>query len=170
MPSTKDSYGEDVSLLYPDNQNDKFNRFSETHCETPIIKGVVNQLRKWPTDLFFAFLAACLILGSLVFLIFVTVAVSLPTVVCCREEEMAMLEMGPSPSVYFLKLGNQNWSTMDLCYIETAAYRHPDLNVKFQLKYLNFNVNNVEICHADIFDKINEGGAFWSEFQRVHRK
>ena len=129
MPSTKDSYGEDVSLLYPDNQNDKLNRFSETHCETPIIKGVVNQLRKWPTDLFFAFLAACLILGSLVFLIFVTVAVSLPTVVCCREEEMAMLEMGPSPSVYFLKLGNQNWSTMDLCYIETAAYRHPDLNI-----------------------------------------
>lgn len=130
MPNTKDSYGEDASLLYPDMQNDKFKRLATSYCETPILKGAVNQLRKWPTDLFLAFVAACLILGSLVFLVFVTVVVSLPSAVRCREEEISMLELGgASPNVYFLKLANQNWSTTDLCYIETAAYKHPDLNI-----------------------------------------
>lgn len=76
-----DPFGEDVSLLYPDNNGDKFARFTDLPIETPIIKGVVNQLRKWPADLFFAFLAACLIIGSVVFLIFVTVAICVPTVV-----------------------------------------------------------------------------------------
>lgn len=129
MPSTKDCYGEGVSLLYPDNQNEKFNRLSATQYATPIFKGAMNQLRKWPTDLFLAFVAACLILGSLVFLVFVTVVVSLPSVVRCREDEISMLGLKSSANVYFLKLANQNWSTTDLCYIETAAYKHPDLNI-----------------------------------------
>ena len=76
-----DPFGEDVSLLYPDNHGDKFARFVETPCETPIIKGVVNQLRKWPADMLFAFLTACLIIGSLGFLIFLTVTICVPTVV-----------------------------------------------------------------------------------------
>ncbi|XP_043522009.1 uncharacterized protein LOC122534963 isoform X1 [Frieseomelitta varia] len=129
MPNTKDPFGEDVSLLYPDNHGDKFTRFVETPCETPIIKGVVNQLRKWPADMFFAFLTACLIIGSLVFLIFLTVTICVPTVIGNRMEEISILEVRTSSNVYFFKLANQNWSTTDYCYIETAARRHPDFNV-----------------------------------------
>ncbi|XP_033187109.2 uncharacterized protein LOC117243207 isoform X1 [Bombus vosnesenskii] len=128
MPSTKDPFGEDVSLLYPDNHSDKFAKFTETPCETPIIKGVVNQLRKWPADVMFAFLAACLIIGSLVFLIFLTVAICAPTVVGNRIGGISNLQVGAS-NAYFFKLDNQNWSTTDYCYIETAARRHPDFNV-----------------------------------------
>lgn len=80
-----------MSLLYPDNHSDKFAKFTETPCETPIIKGVVNQLRKWPADVMFAFLAACLIIGSLVFLIFLTVAISAPTVVGNRCLAVSLL-------------------------------------------------------------------------------
>lgn len=39
------------------------------------------------------------------------------------------LQVGAS-NAYFFKLDNQNWSTTDYCYIETAARRHPDFNVK----------------------------------------
>ncbi|KOC69365.1 hypothetical protein WH47_09323, partial [Habropoda laboriosa] len=134
-----DPFREDVSLLYANDHGDKHARFSERfterHYETPIIKGVVNQLRKWPADLFFAFLAACLIVASLVFLIFVTVAICVPTVVGnsienFRIEGTPILEgFGASPNVYFFKLANQNWSTKEFCYIETAARRHPDFNV-----------------------------------------
>ncbi|XP_006611019.1 uncharacterized protein LOC122711267 isoform X1 [Apis laboriosa] len=136
MPYTKDPFGEDVSLLYPDNNGDKFARFTDLPTETPIIKGVVNQLRKWPADLFFAFLAACLIIGSVVFLIFVTVAICVPTVVgnrCPRKrfslEDISILEVGASSNAYFIKLDNQNWSTTDYCYIETAARKHPEFNI-----------------------------------------
>lgn len=75
-----DPFGEDVSLLYPNKRVGVFVRYPEAHCETPIIKGVANQLRRWPEDIFFAFLAACLIIGCIAFLIFVTVIICLPTV------------------------------------------------------------------------------------------
>lgn len=133
----------------------------------------MNQLRKWPADLFFAFLAACLIIGSVVFLIFVTVAICVPTVVgnrCPRKrlsyakrnvlverprssqnssnrsikrlsfrlEDISILEVGASSNAYFIKLDNQNWSTTDYCYIETAARKHPEFNVsKFQNSFLS---------------------------------
>ncbi|XP_017762865.1 PREDICTED: uncharacterized protein LOC108552722 [Eufriesea mexicana] len=129
MPNTKDPFREDVSLLYPDSHGRKIDWFSDPPCETPIIKGVVNRLQKWPADLFVAFMAACLIIGSLVFLIFLTVAICVPTVVGNRIEEISFLEVGASPNAYFFKLENQNWSTTDYCYIETAARRYPEFNV-----------------------------------------
>ncbi|XP_076161605.1 uncharacterized protein LOC143143792 isoform X1 [Ptiloglossa arizonensis] len=131
MPNTMDLFDEDVSLLYTDKHGGKFHRFSETRYDTPIINGVVNQLRRWPRDLFFAFLAACLIIGSLVSLIFITVAVCLPTVVDsrCRTEEISITEIEASLNVYFFKLENRKWSTREFCYIETAARKHPDLKV-----------------------------------------
>ncbi|XP_076680894.1 uncharacterized protein LOC143375553 isoform X1 [Andrena cerasifolii] len=129
MTNARDPFGEDVSLLYPDSRGERFNRLSEGYCETPIVKGVVSQLRRWPADLFYAFVAACFIIGSLVFLIFVTVAVCLPTVAGNRLGEISILEIETSPNVYFFKLGNRQWSTREFCYIETAAHKHPDLNV-----------------------------------------
>ncbi|CAK9834039.1 hypothetical protein ANTRET_LOCUS10630 [Anthophora retusa] len=130
MRNTKDPFRENVSLLYPDSHDEKYGRFSGTPCETPIIKGVVNQLRKWPADVFFAFLAACLIVASLLFLIFVTVAIYVPTVVGNRLEGISIVDgLGASSNVYFFKLSNQNWTTEEFCYIETAARRHPDFNV-----------------------------------------
>ncbi|KZC05715.1 hypothetical protein WN55_04655, partial [Dufourea novaeangliae] len=125
-----DPFGEDVSLLYPENHNGKYYRFPG-EPETPIIKGVVNQLRKWPTDLFCAFLAVCLIIASLVFLVLITVAVCLPAVLAnrCRIEDISITEIETSSNVYFFKLGNRDWSTKEFCYMETAARRHPDLTV-----------------------------------------
>lgn len=81
LSKTTDPFREDASLLYPDSHGGKITWLSDPPCETPIIKGVVNQLQKWPADLFVAFMAACLIIGSLIFLIFVTVAVCVPAVV-----------------------------------------------------------------------------------------
>ncbi|XP_017888061.1 uncharacterized protein LOC108629738 isoform X2 [Ceratina calcarata] len=127
MPKTKDPFGEDASLLYPDGR-DQYARFRDTP-ETPIIKGVVNQLRKWPMDVFFAFLAGCLIVAGLVLLTIDTVAVCVPAVLGNSVEEISLLETKLSLNVYFFKLDNQNWSTKDFCYIETAARRHPDFNV-----------------------------------------
>ncbi|XP_076230093.1 uncharacterized protein LOC116427017 isoform X3 [Nomia melanderi] len=125
MPSKNDPFGEDTSLLYP-----KHHGLPE-NFEAPIIRGVANQLRKWPTDLFYAFLAVCLVIGSLVLLVFVTVIVCLPTVVGnrCRVEDDRIIETNASSNVYFFKLENRNWSTREFCYIETAARRNPDLNV-----------------------------------------
>lgn len=79
-----DPFGEDTSLLYTNHHG------SPENYEVPIIRGVANQLRKWPTDLFFAFLAVCLVIGSLVLLVFVTVIVCLPTVVGnrCRYDSI----------------------------------------------------------------------------------
>lgn len=45
-------------------------------------------------------------------------------------EEISILEVRTSSNAYFFKLANQNWSTTDYCYIETAARRHPDFNVR----------------------------------------
>ncbi|XP_053982097.1 uncharacterized protein LOC128878162 isoform X2 [Hylaeus volcanicus] len=129
MPNTKDPFDEDVSLLYPDSRGGKFHMFPHTHYETPIIKGVVCQLRKWPMDLFFAFMTACLVIGTLLFLVFVTVVVALPTIIDNRVKDISTTKINASSNVYFFKLENQNWSTMEFCYIETAARRHPDLNV-----------------------------------------
>ncbi|XP_076234223.1 uncharacterized protein LOC143179085 isoform X2 [Calliopsis andreniformis] len=129
MPKTKDPFSEDVSLLYPNKHSDRFNRFSEGYSEAPIIKGVVSQLRRWPSDLFYAFLASCFIIGSLVFLIFVTVVICLPPVIGNSLQAISFVEIEASPNVYFFKLENQNWSTREFCYIETAARRHPDLHV-----------------------------------------
>ncbi|XP_031832710.1 uncharacterized protein LOC116427017 isoform X2 [Nomia melanderi] len=123
MPSKNDPFGEDTSLLYP-----KHHGLPE-NFEAPIIRGVANQLRKWPTDLFYAFLAVCLVIGSLVLLVFVTVIVCLPTVVGNRVEDDRIIETNASSNVYFFKLENRNWSTREFCYIETAARRNPDLNV-----------------------------------------
>lgn len=53
-----------------------------------------------------------------------------------RVEEISILEVGTSPNIYFIKLENQNWSTRDFCYIETAARRHPDFNVKYLVQKL----------------------------------
>ena len=47
-----------------------------------------------------------------------------------RMEEISILEVRTSSNAYFFKLANQNWSTTDYCYIETAARRHPDFNVR----------------------------------------
>lgn len=79
-----DPFGEDTSLLYP-----KRHGLSE-NFEAPIIRGVANQLRKWPADLSFVFLAVCLVLGCLVLLVFVTVIICLPTVVAnrCRYDSI----------------------------------------------------------------------------------
>ncbi|XP_033335917.1 uncharacterized protein LOC117226058 isoform X2 [Megalopta genalis] len=124
MPSTKDPFGEDVSLLY----DARYQGIPED-VGTPIIKGVVNQLRKWPADLFRAFLAVCLIIASMVLLTFVMVAVSLPSVVGNRIETSRILDVKESSNVYFLKLGHRNWSTREFCYVETAARKHPDLSL-----------------------------------------
>ncbi|XP_076624193.1 uncharacterized protein LOC143343303 isoform X1 [Colletes latitarsis] len=148
MPSTKDPFGEDASLLYPDNRNRGCHGLAGTHFETPIIKGVISQLRRWPTDLFYAFLAACLIIGSLVLLIFFTMVICLPTAIGnrCRLEEISIIDIKASPNVYFFKLENHNWSTREFCYIETAARRHPDLNVYLinLLKEQPFKENSTE--------------------------
>ncbi|CAL7934926.1 unnamed protein product [Xylocopa violacea] len=166
MPNTKDPFGEDASLLCPDNHGNKFARFSEPHCETAIIKGVVNQLRKWPADLLFAFLTACLIIGSLAFLLFVTVAICAPAVVGnrCRVEEISILKVGASPNVYFFKLDNQNWSIMEFCYIETAARRHPDFNV-YLINLMkeepdNVNLNQSSINRTKLESKLNDSNYY----------
>ncbi|XP_076655447.1 uncharacterized protein LOC143360465 isoform X2 [Halictus rubicundus] len=136
-------FGEDVLLLYP-NYAARDHGFPE-NVDTPIVKGVVNQLRRWPADLFCAFLAVCLIIGSLVLLTFLTVAVCLPTVVgnsrnvantfyselIDRVEGNRAFDINESSNVYFLKLAHRDWSTGEFCNIETAAREHPDL--KFYL-------------------------------------
>ncbi|XP_078034735.1 uncharacterized protein LOC144468846 isoform X2 [Augochlora pura] len=124
MPSTKDPFGEDVSLLY----NARYQEFPED-IGSPIVKGVVNQLRKWPTDLFRAFLAVCLIIASMVLLTFATVAVSLPSTAGNRIEASRIFDAKETSNVYFLKLGHRNWSTREFCYVETAARKHPDLSL-----------------------------------------
>lgn len=44
----------------------------------------------------------------------------------CRETRNAEQD---SYNVYFMKHENRTWSRKELCYIETTAHKHPELNV-----------------------------------------
>lgn len=67
-----------------------------------------------------------------------------------RLEDISILEVGASSNAYFIKLDNQNWSTTDYCYIETAARKHPEFNVfeisKLLSIFLERGVYNSRIC------------------------
>lgn len=45
---------------------------------SPMLKGVAHQLRRWPNDLFSSFMAACLIISGLVLFAFVTAILCSP--------------------------------------------------------------------------------------------
>ncbi|XP_076292958.1 uncharacterized protein LOC143215077 isoform X2 [Lasioglossum baleicum] len=162
MPSTKDPFGEDVLLLYP-SYAAKYHGFPE-NVDTPIAKGVVNQLGRWPADLFCAFLAVCLIIGSLILLTFVTVAVCLPTVIGNRVEGNKAFDVNESSNVYFLKLAHRDWSTREFCYIETAARKHPDLHFYLinllKEELVEKRLDNVIKSKTDSHSKVNEFFAY----------
>ncbi|KAI4503946.1 hypothetical protein M0802_001349 [Mischocyttarus mexicanus] len=127
MIDIKKSNKEDEELLLPDVGTKKFNKFSGFNCETVVMKGVVKQLEKWPSYIFFAFLIGCIIIVNLVLLIIATVTFSLPTnttYVNNRDEINRR-----SINVYSVKQEDYIWSMIDLCYIESAARENPELNI-----------------------------------------
>ncbi|KAG7210444.1 hypothetical protein KM043_011975 [Ampulex compressa] len=127
MPRTESFSDEDKLLLHPDERRKRFDRFPHQHAETAIVKGAVNQLARWPADVYVAFVAACFLIAGLALLVFVTAALSLPPNV--DDSRVQAFALGDSPKVYFVKLENQSWSMEDFCYMEIAARRYPKLNV-----------------------------------------
>ncbi|XP_011641676.1 uncharacterized protein LOC105430051 [Pogonomyrmex barbatus] len=94
-----------------------------------MLKGVANQLGRWPNDLFGLFMAASLVISSFVLLAFVTAIFCLPIasdVNCC---ELKVSKDECSLNVYFVKEATQVWSREEFCYIEAAAREQPNLNI-----------------------------------------
>ncbi|KAI4482709.1 hypothetical protein M0804_008562 [Polistes exclamans] len=128
MIDIKESNKEDEELLLPDIGTKKFNKYSELNLETVIMKGVVKQLEKWPSYLFFVFFIGCIIMVNLVLLVIATATFSLPTnttnIINNRDKINSR-----SINVYSVKQEDRIWSMIDLCYIESAARENPELNI-----------------------------------------
>lgn len=64
----------DVPYMYSENpiQSARYN--------SPMLRGVTHQLRKWPNDLFSSFMTACLIISCLVLFAFVTAIFCSPAI------------------------------------------------------------------------------------------
>lgn len=146
MPKNdRGSYDEGASLLFPEGRGGKVagGRFREEDARflSPTIKGVASQLRNWPSNLFVAFLAACLIIGSLIFLILVTLAVCLPITTTkadrCRDSTKRA-NFGNPINVYLVKLGHRSWSPVEYCSVEIAVRRNPSL----QFRLINLSREN----------------------------
>ncbi|XP_033214652.1 uncharacterized protein LOC117171433 isoform X2 [Belonocnema kinseyi] len=85
-------------------------------------------MEKWPSHLFATFLAGCFIVAIIFIFILITVIFSIPADHHrCRKARNVEIE--ESHNVYFVKHENRTWSRKELCYMETAARRHPDLHV-----------------------------------------
>ncbi|XP_011864950.1 PREDICTED: uncharacterized protein LOC105560434 [Vollenhovia emeryi] len=95
-----------------------------------MLKGVANQLRRWPNDLFSSFMAACLVTSSFVLFVFVTVIFCSPIAsdVNCWYG-LKISEDKCSFNVYFVKEAAQLWSGKEFCYIEAAAREQPNVNI-----------------------------------------
>ncbi|XP_043494860.1 uncharacterized protein LOC122519468 [Polistes fuscatus] len=128
MIDIKESNKEDEELLLPGVSTKKFDKYSELNLETVIMKGVVKQLEKWPSYLFFVFFIGCIIMVNLILLVIATVTFSLPTnttnIINNRDEINSR-----SINVYSVKQEDRIWSMIDLCYVESAARENPELNI-----------------------------------------
>lgn len=72
MWKSLDTDGDRLPLLFDKCDKSKINS-PYIYIENPIIKGVANQLRKWPSDLFVSYLIACLVISGTIFLVLITV-------------------------------------------------------------------------------------------------
>ncbi|KAK2576342.1 hypothetical protein KPH14_005699 [Odynerus spinipes] len=126
MFDIKGSTEEDRLPLWPDAHATKFTKFPEIKTKSAIIKGVGNQLEKWPSYLVFVFLTSCIVIASLVFFVVVTVIFSLPTTT-------NMQNRGRSINVYSVREEDRVWSMMDLCHVESAARENPELNIHLMI-------------------------------------
>ncbi|XP_024879568.1 uncharacterized protein LOC112459618 [Temnothorax curvispinosus] len=145
MPKTE-HLDEDDRLLFLDKGINGIVDLPYVYVEDPIrrvqyhslmLKGVANQLRKWPNDLFSSFMAACLVISGFVLLVFVSAIFcssclchgdisSIGSDNCC---ELKISEDKCSFNVYFVKEAAQVWSGKEFCYIEAAAREQPNLNI-----------------------------------------
>ncbi|XP_015191053.1 PREDICTED: uncharacterized protein LOC107074290 [Polistes dominula] len=160
MIDIKESKKEDEELLLPDVATKKFNKFSEFNIETVIMKGVVKQLEKWPSYLFFVFFIGCIVIVNLVLLIIATVTFSLPTNNTNINNNRDDIINGKSINVYSIKEENRIWSMIDFCYIESAARENPELNI---------NLINIykEIPKEDIKENVLIRTKFEPEISRI---
>ncbi|KMQ95672.1 hypothetical protein RF55_4105 [Lasius niger] len=101
---------------------------------SPMLKGVAHQLRRWPNDLFSSFMAACLIISGLVLFAFVTAILCSPATSDDNSCEYKIIEDERSFNVYFVKEAGQIWSRKEFCYIEAAAREQPDVNSEHFLR------------------------------------
>ncbi|XP_035741086.1 uncharacterized protein LOC118449953 isoform X1 [Vespa mandarinia] len=128
MIDIKESNKEDELLLLPEVGTKKFIGFPKLNSENAIMKGVVKQLEKWPSYLFFVFFIACVIMVNLVLLIIVSVTLSLPTNSTNTDNHREEFNKR-SINVYSVRQEDRTWSMMDLCHIESAARENPELNI-----------------------------------------
>ncbi|XP_029173340.1 uncharacterized protein LOC114942193 isoform X1 [Nylanderia fulva] len=141
---------------------------------SPMLKGVAHQLRRWPNDLFSSFIAACLIISGLVLFAFITAIFCTPVTSNDNYCEYNMLEDEHSFNVYFVKEAGQVWSRKEFCYIEAAAREQPDLNIhlinlmrtsdtlnipeahiKMALATQNTNIHIADLSIDEFFSKSN---------------
>ncbi|XP_043673981.1 uncharacterized protein LOC122631868 isoform X3 [Vespula pensylvanica] len=127
MVDIKESNKDDELLLLPDVGTKKFTEFPKLDSKSAIMKGVVKQLEKWPSYLFFVFFIACVIIVNLVLLIIVSATLSLPTNTTNIGNRENFNKR--SINVYSVKQEDRIWSMMDLCHIESAARENPELNI-----------------------------------------
>lgn len=105
------------------------NTIRDVQYNTPIVKGVANQLRKWPNDLFTLFMTACLFISGLVLFIFITAILCSPIT---NNDNCCELKISGNEypfNVYFVKEAAQVWSRKEFCYIEATARKQPELSI-----------------------------------------
>ncbi|XP_043479311.1 uncharacterized protein LOC122509368 isoform X2 [Leptopilina heterotoma] len=119
-------FKEEQPLLFEEETCEKRN-FPRIRCENIISQGAVKFLEKWPSHIYSTFLLGCSIISIILTFILITIFFSFSTGnYRYRETRNAKEDLY---NVYFIKHENHTWSRKELCYIETAAHKHPELNI-----------------------------------------
>ncbi|KAH0950240.1 hypothetical protein HN011_009185 [Eciton burchellii] len=89
------------------------------------LRGVSNQLKKWPNNIFISFMTACFVI-SLMLCPLVMIVLQSSADLCC---ELKSLRDEFPFNIYFVKEASQLWSSREFCYIEAAARQQPEVNI-----------------------------------------
>ncbi|XP_026825269.1 uncharacterized protein LOC105281056 [Ooceraea biroi] len=120
--------------------------FQDDQYQSVKLKGVSNQLEKWPNNVFISFVIACLVI-SLMLCPFVMIIFQSSSDHCCEQK---IFEDEHPFNIYFVKEASQLWSTRDFCYIEAAARKQPELNIHLINLMRTSNAFNIPEVHLEM--------------------